>query len=73
MLCYQGTPLQSCSIFSNTGWGTKGLLKGLGASGLRGPEPKCQSIYLSIYLSNTVDFLCVKYFDIHTRHTGGHE
>ena len=34
-------------------WDTKGLLKGLGASGLRGPEPKYQSINLSIYPSIT--------------------
>ena len=29
--------------------------QGLGASGLRGPEPKCKSIYLSIYLSIYAD------------------
>jgi len=35
------------------------LRKGLGASGLRGPEPKCQSICLSICLRGNVSmFIC---------------
>ena len=39
---YLGSFLEPEDIRSVGLWGTKGLLnKGLGASGLRGPEPKC--------------------------------
>ena len=48
-------------------WGTKGLLKGLGALGLRGPKPSCSSICLSTDVSKehwALTFMARQFFSL---------